>query len=85
MAKLENEFIPIVGSISKKTEQASINLATTSGIDDLDKDAKLIVRNGLKLMFSKQPQTLQLRPADTFGLCLLIPFEILAIRGIAPA
>lgn len=74
-----------MGSLSKKTEQASINLATTSGVDDLGKDAKLIVRNGLKLMFSKQPQTLHLRPADTFGLCLVRPFQILAIRVIASA
>ncbi|AJA15894.1 hypothetical protein RPPX_21985 [Pseudomonas putida S12] len=41
------------------------------------KDAKLIVSNGLELMFSQQPQTLELRAADTFGLCLMISFHSL--------
>lgn len=60
----------------------AFNLSLMVGLGWAAKAAKLIVSNGLKLMFSQQPQTLELRPADTVGLGLVIPLHSLNCVGV---
>lgn len=60
----------------------AFNLSLMAGLGRAAKGAKLIVSNGLKLTFGQQPQTLELRPANTVGLRLAIPLHSLDCVGV---